>query len=52
MKICIWADYTWCEWQDLECMLSFMSDDFATIEVPDEVEDIEQFVVDYMNGIY
>lgn len=37
----IWPCDTWCSEEDLEEYLSFMSDDYITINVEDEPEDYE-----------
>lgn len=43
MKICVWADYTWCEEQDVE-QYNWKSDDYMILAVPDDVEDIDAWV--------
>lgn len=43
MKICVWPDYMWCEEEFLgeyECF----GDDFMVINVPDDVEDIDEYL--------
>ena len=37
-RVYVWADYTWCEEEDIEDY-SFKSDDHVLVEVPDEIED-------------
>ena len=37
----IWPCDTWCSEEELEDFLSFMSDDYITISVLDELEDYE-----------
>jgi hypothetical protein len=34
--VCLWSDGTWCEWEDLEDYLSWMSDDFQVLNFFDE----------------
>ena len=43
MKICVWPDYMWCEQEFLEEYQCF-GDDFMVIDVPDEVEDIDEYL--------
>jgi len=43
----VWPDGTWCEADELEAYLSFMSDDFCVVQVPeaadwDQTEDLVQ----------
>ena len=45
-RIAIWADGTYCEEEDLEEYLSMMSDDFTMLEVPDNVDDIDEWLID------
>ena len=43
MKIYVWPDYMWCEEEFLgeyECF----GDDFMVIDVPDDVEDIDEYL--------
>ncbi len=43
MKIYVWPDYIWCEEEFLveyECF----GDDFMVIDVPDDVEDIDEYL--------
>ena len=37
-RVYVWADYTWCEEEDIEDY-SFKSDDHVLVEVPDVIED-------------
>ncbi len=46
MRVFVWADGTWCEEEDLEGFLSFMSDDYKVLEIPDDCEDAEQYIAD------
>ena len=32
-KICVWSDFTWCDFTDLEEYLSFLSDDFFILDL-------------------
>ena len=32
-KVCIWSDGTWCDYDDLEDYLKFMSDDYFIFEL-------------------
>ena len=34
--VCLWPDGTWCEWDELESYLGFMSDDFQVFNFFDE----------------
>lgn len=41
----VWGDNSWCFEEDLEDATSWKSDDYMTIEVPDEeVEDVDGWV--------
>ena len=42
VKLCIWSDGTWCEWEDLESYLQWMSDDFQVTEMT--YEQYENFI--------
>ncbi len=46
MKIAVWADMTWCESTDVEEYTTFMSDDYMEIDVPETVEDIDEFLME------
>ena len=41
MKIYVWPDGTWCEPEDLEEMLAFMSDDFSVEYINENDERIK-----------
>ena len=45
MKIYVWPDGTWCDQYELDDMLRFCSDDFDTINVPDDVDDVEEYLI-------
>lgn len=36
---CVWPDDTVCEWDELEDYLLFMSDDFVTVSLPDNLDE-------------
>lgn len=42
IKLCVWSDGTWCEWEDLESYLQWMSDDFQVAEMT--YEQYENFI--------
>ena len=43
MKICLWSDGMWCEFDDIE-EYTWMSDDYEVMEVPDD-EDIDVWLM-------
>lgn len=50
--IYIWPDNSWCYREDLEDMLSFNSDDFMRIEMPESFDDAQVALeVPYHNDI-
>ena len=42
-KVCIWADGDWCYIEELES-LHWKSDDYKTVTVPLDCDDIEEWV--------
>lgn len=42
--ICVWSDGTWCYGEELEEMLSFMSDDFQVLKF--DTQEYWEFLVD------
>ena len=44
IKVCRWPDGTWCEWDELEGYLQWMSDDFEVLEL-DEY-DYDRFLIE------
>ena len=47
MKIAVWADMTWCEETDVEEHLTFMSDDYMTIDIGEMLlEDVDDFLIE------
>lgn len=43
MKIYVWPDYMWCEEEFIEDF-KFASDDHIMIDVPDDIEDIDEYL--------
>lgn len=43
MKICVWPDYMWCEYEYLEEFDAF-GDDFMVIDIPDDTEDVDEYL--------
>lgn len=43
MKICVWPDYMWCEAEFIEELDAF-GDDFMVIDIPDDVEDVDEYL--------
>lgn len=43
IKIYYWPDGTWCYEEDKSFVLSFMSDDYGSVEVPETAEEEEIF---------
>lgn len=43
IKIYYWPDGTWCYEEDRSFVLSFMSDDYGSVEVPEAAEEEEIF---------
>jgi hypothetical protein len=39
IKICMWPEGTWCDWEDLEEYLAWMSDDFVIMSLCQEEYD-------------
>lgn len=39
IKVCIWPDGTWCESDNIESYLQWMSDDFQVVEMTEEEYD-------------
>lgn len=44
MKVAVWADYTWCELEEIG-EFAHMSDDFMIVDVPEEEEDVDEFLM-------
>lgn len=48
IRIHVWSDKSWCFQEELESMLQYRSDDYATFDTPDmfeSEEDIKDFVI-------
>ena len=45
MKIAVWADYTWCEEDDIE-NYHWMSDDYMLLECPVELQYVDRWLVE------
>ena len=43
-RVCVWPDGTWYYFEELE-EVPWKSDDFAVIEVPNDVEDIDEWLI-------
>jgi hypothetical protein len=50
VRIFVWPDGTWCEPCEYEDGGMALGDDFAGVDVPDDVEDVDAFALEVANG--